>query len=531
MCRQLVAYRLVAEGSYNSPVMQSASTFEDTTPSQLRPVSGWKVYLAVLLSSLLFYSLGAQRGPAWQDSGIFQWRILNFDLFGDLGLALSHPLLILLGKAFSLLPFGPLAWRMNLVSAAAGAVAVANVTLLVRRLSGGRSWAMLAGAAFFLCHTMFWLSTICESQVLLVALFTTELHVLVSLVRRATGRGVFLLGLVNGLGLMAHNLALLALPAYALVVLYLCWSRKLPWWSVVVMILGWVVGAGGFMAMVVYEATDMGLGAAISSAFFGRSWRGSVLGGSSKAVRMGVGYILYSFPNMILPLMGVGLIVMRRRLPRPLMWAFGYLTAVYLLFAIRYPVPDQFMFFLPFYVMVSILGGMGLDWLARVKAARPLILLTILSVVLTPLIYASAPVVWPRANLPVPGRKDLPYRDPVAYWIVPWKARENSAGLFARQALQDVPDGSTIIADSTALYPLLWTKQLEMPEKSIRLLGVGRMTPEAIPIGTPDVFVVSRAHGYYPAWLDEVASLEPIGTDNILYRVAWRTPSTAPSRP
>jgi hypothetical protein len=71
---------------------------------------------------LALYAATTQQGWAWQDSGIFQWRILNFNLTGRLGLALAHPLLILLGKAMSWLPLGAPAFRINLLSALGGAV-------------------------------------------------------------------------------------------------------------------------------------------------------------------------------------------------------------------------------------------------------------------------------------------------------------------------------------------------------------------------------------------------------------------------
>ena len=108
----------------------------DTQPTDaVGSRGGAGLYLAVLGMMLALYAATTQQGPAWQDSGIFQWRILNFDLAGELGLALAHPLLIMLGKAMSFLPFGPPAFRMNLISAICGAVATANVAMLVRRFS------------------------------------------------------------------------------------------------------------------------------------------------------------------------------------------------------------------------------------------------------------------------------------------------------------------------------------------------------------------------------------------------------------
>ena len=164
-----------------------------TLPGPAAPA--WRVHVSVFVLFVAIYALTTQRGPGWQDSGIFQWRILHFDLVGWLGLALSHPLLILLGKAMSHVPLGEPAWRMNLASAVCGALAVANVAALVRRLVPRRpASAWVAAGLFGLAHTTWWLSTICESQMVLAAVFTAELHVLLSLVRRPRAHLVVLLG-------------------------------------------------------------------------------------------------------------------------------------------------------------------------------------------------------------------------------------------------------------------------------------------------------------------------------------------------
>jgi len=507
-----------------------SQTFRDGAPDAQPEKHGhrWRLYAVTFALSLLVYAATAQRGPAWQDSGIFQWRILQFDLFGWMGLALSHPLLIVLGKVFSYLPFGPGAWRVNLLSAVAGAVGVANVALLLRRLLGPRSWAPLAAGFLFFGHTLFWLATICESQALVLALFTTELHVLLSLVRRPGPEQTFLLGLVDGLASMAHNLALLALPVYGVLVLYLCAKRRCSWWSVAALAGGYVIGSGGMLAMLFVRATDVGLSAALSSALFGLRWQGQVLGGTPKAVVMGLGYVVYNFPNIALPLMIVGAVVLVRATGRIVALVFAYLTAVYFLFAVRYPVPDQFMFFLPFYAMVAVLAGIGLGRLTRGGRRRWLVVLTLASLLVTPVVYAAAPSVFRSLGLSLPGRSDLPYRDPYAYWLRPWKAGENSAGRFAAEALAAVPEKSVIIADSTSLYPLLWTKYQKFPGRSIRLLSVVQADPEAVPPGRERVFIVSRKEGRYPEWMRSQVAFVPVGRPRVLYRVVWEGDSDQP---
>ena len=496
---------------------------EPTSPTGSR--GGAVLWLAVAGLMLGLYAATAQRGPAWQDSGIFQWRILGFDLTGKFGLALAHPLLIILGKALSLLPLGPLAFRLNLASALCGAVTVANVALLVRRLSPGRPVAAWVAAGFLgLAHTPWWLSTICESQMVFAALFTTSLHVLVSLVRRPTANLALLLGAINGLALLAHNLALLALAVYGLTVISLCVRGRLRWYAVALLAAGWLVGSAGMLVLVARQAAATGLIPAVKSALFGQSWQSDVLGGSVVAVRMGVGYILYNFPNVALVLAAGGLWALRKAPMRPLRWCFCGLTAIYLMFAIRYQVMDQFMFFVPFYVMVAVLAGVGLGSLrpGAYKWAAPVALAGLLAV---PALYAAMPSIARSAHLAVPGRKDLPFRDPARYWLSPWKAGENSAGLFARAALADVPAGGMIIADSTSLYPLLWTRRVDGLGRDVDLLE--NASPRQVPPGTPNVFAVAATRGYYPPWLAEAALLEK-APEQVLYRVVWRKKPAPP---
>jgi len=484
--------------------------------------SAWRGYLAVLVVFFGLYAATAQRGCAWQDSGIYQWRILRFDLTGRLGLALSHPLLILLGRAFSAVPAGPVAWRMNLVSAVFAALAAANVFLLVRRLVPDRpASAWFAAGVFGLAHTTWWLATICESQAVFVALFTAEVNVLLSLVRRPRGHLVLLLGGLNGLALTAHNLALLAAAIHGLVVIGLCLRRRLRWHAVGLLGVGWAVGAAGLLVMVAHLAADVGPRQAVESALFGQRWKGDVLGGSLRAVLMGGGYVLYNFPNAALPLAGLGLAALRRRPGKAEARALAGFAGIFLLFAIRYTVVDQFMFFLPFYAMVAALAGVGFGRLAA-RPDRRWAAGALLTVLLGPMLYAAMPTVAGGLGLRLPGRKDLPFRNHARYWLSPWKGGEDSAGRFASAVLKHCPGDGVVIADGTSLYPLLWTREMAGSRGRCVLLATDQATRENIPFGRPNVFVVSREPGYYPAWFSGVASLAEHGRERILFRVVWR---------
>ena len=532
------------------------------------------LYAGVLLGFGLLYALTAQRGAAWQDSGEFQWRIAQGDVKGELGLALSHPLLIVLGRAFAALPFGEEAWRTNLLSAVCGAVAAANIALLVLRLAPGRPLAAWLAAGFWgLAHTPWWLATICESQALLAAIFTLELNLLLSLVRRPGLMPAAALGLASGLGWTAHNLALLALPAYGVTVLWLCARGRLRWWAVPLMIGFWCAGGSMMLALIATEAARTGLGAAIQSALFGQSWRGNVLGGSARAVVMGGGYILLNFPNLALPLAALGLWTMHKSQTPILRRAFYYLMAAYLLFAIRYTVADQFMFFLPFYALVAVAAGIGFarfvyplrgapessfdggsweGWLWR-TAGRHLpppvlrLLVVLAMLALGPVLYAVGPGVWRGLGLPKPGRTDLPFRDPVRYWLTPWKHNEDSARRFVRAAeaqLRDLPPlpeswrgprTPLVIADPTSYYPLVWSWNREVRDsessEGFDVILDSQATPQNVPVGSVRVFVVSKSPGYCPEWLTRLADLHK-GPHDVLYHVVWFQGTSVPaSRP
>ena len=80
----------------------------------------------------MLYIVSCAPGPLWQDSGLIQLRVWHNDIEGFLGLAISHPLFYILAIGAKYIPLGEFAHRVNLVSAIAAAVAVANTFLLVR---------------------------------------------------------------------------------------------------------------------------------------------------------------------------------------------------------------------------------------------------------------------------------------------------------------------------------------------------------------------------------------------------------------
>jgi hypothetical protein len=480
-----------------------------------RPGALAVTWLAVFAAFAILYGLTCQDGPSWQDSGLFQLRILAVDWQGRLGLALSHPVLIAVGQVARHLPGGSLAWRLHMISAVFSAAAMANLAVFCRRLLGGRRLpAYLAAAALGLAHTSWWLSTILECQSLYLFVLTVELNVLLGLLRRPNVPAACLLAFLAGLGWGVHNFELLAWPAWAAVTAALLWRRKLPLWTPAAMLAAWAAGGAGMIALIAREAASTGLVAAVHSALFGGTYRGSVLAMRLRPLAMGFGYVLYNFPNLVLPLSAAGVVAGYRLLRRDLWAVMVYLTAIFGVFALRYDVPDQFTFFLPFYLTLAVWAAGG----AAVLAGRHVrwVVLAAASIALNPLVYLLVPIAWQAAGLPVPGRKDLALRDPVTYWLQPWKHDEDSAERFARAALEEVPAGSLIVADGTSLRPLRWMKTQGGLGGDVRLWAGEPIRP-----GTEDVYTTSDRPKYLPEDLlgEGVRFARPEGA--MLFRIVW----------
>ncbi len=136
------------------------------------------------------------------------------DVEGFEGLALAHPLYHLVAIGAKHVPVGEFGRRVNLVSAVAAAFAVANLYLLVRLWLGKDFPAVIAAVTLAVSHTFWWHASIAEVYTLWAALFLGELVVLLEYTRTKKVGYLYGLGLLNGLALAVHMLAIIPLVCY-----------------------------------------------------------------------------------------------------------------------------------------------------------------------------------------------------------------------------------------------------------------------------------------------------------------------------
>jgi 4-amino-4-deoxy-L-arabinose transferase-like glycosyltransferase len=201
----------------------------------LVPLYFWR-WLGILFVWLALFPLYLFTMPAVVGrADTFEFQVV----IPQLGIAhpTGYPLYILLGRLFAALPFGSMAWRINLASAVFAALAA---TLLY--LAGRRLWkkpiAALLGAVLFGLTPTLWSQAVQAEVYALNALFVAAvLWLMAVMLDQAASEGVctallfrwpahfgwqrsaWLLALLIGLGLTNHLTTIILLPAALLTVL------------------------------------------------------------------------------------------------------------------------------------------------------------------------------------------------------------------------------------------------------------------------------------------------------------------------
>ncbi|UCD52817.1 MAG: DUF2723 domain-containing protein [Phycisphaerales bacterium] len=460
---------------------------------------------------------------------MIQYRVWHHDIEGFLGLALAHPLYYVIAIGAKALPIGTFAHRVNLVSAVAGAVAVANVYLLARVWLGRHFPAVIAALTLAISHTFWRHASIAETYTLWTALFLVELIMLLQYSRTRRVGYLYLLGLVNGLAIAVHLLAVIATFCYATLVVILLAKKAIRWKHAALAALLCLVGALPYEFLIVKQIFHSGeVLATLASAAFGDRWQGAVLNTDLPwhIVKENVSLLALNFPTPNLLLFFAGLIALRKGPSTALFrCVVTLLMVLFFIFAFRYAVADRYAFFIPFYAIGSLLVGLGAHTVQE-RAPHKAALLLISGFSLLPIaVYAVAPDLARRANLAPATRGDVPYRDDMVYFLQPWKTGYTGAERFAREALEAVPVDAVIYADTTTVAPLLHAQEVQGQRPDVWIITGLVRSAGAPPYGEEAfahfianhlVYVTSKRPGYYPTFLLEKYDLIESG---LLWRV------------
>jgi hypothetical protein len=171
--------------------------------------------IAVFAVALVVYVRTLLPGVSVGDWAEMQWIPAQLGIPHPTG----YPLYILLGKAFSLLPIGSLAFRAELLSAVAAAGAAGAAVLIAARLGARPVIALAAGLSLAATGELWLEATYSEMNGLHLLLMAAVIHRAIVWRAERRDRDLQLGALLAGLSISNHLLALTVVPIVILFVL------------------------------------------------------------------------------------------------------------------------------------------------------------------------------------------------------------------------------------------------------------------------------------------------------------------------
>lgn len=170
------------------------------------------VLLALLAVGLIYFYTLAPSVASQGDSG----ELVVTAWFLGVNHPPGYPLYTILAHLFTILPWGTVAWRVNLFSAITQLTTLGVFFLIFRKL-GGNLWAALGGLFGLALSYTFWLYALVAEVFPLNNLFAAILIYLTldfgAGKKKLTGKQLFILALVAGLAVFHHQTIVLIFPA------------------------------------------------------------------------------------------------------------------------------------------------------------------------------------------------------------------------------------------------------------------------------------------------------------------------------
>jgi hypothetical protein len=294
----------------------------------------------------------------------------------------GYPLYLLLGHLFTRLPFGDVGYRMNLMSACFGALAIGLHYLLLLKLTH-RPLASLAAALLLAYSFVFWSTSV------MAEVYTLHVFLMIGLILAALAwqeqqcaRWLYLLAFVFGLSLTNHLATMLLAPGLLYWLLAANAGQFRQPRRLLALLALFVLGFSLYLYLPLRYAAQPPPSGTVSLDL--ASWQDLLEVISARIFWKHmfayhwseIGAEIQDYLSMLWSnFLGVGLIAgligglaafyQRRRL----FIGLALLYLANLIFFINYDVPDKWMMFLPTYVIWAVWVGLGYDWLLA-QAAR-----------------------------------------------------------------------------------------------------------------------------------------------------------------
>jgi len=414
-------------------------------------------FAAALIAALAFYIPQVNPTVGFVDAPIYTRKAVQLDL----GIrSIDHPLFMVIAHGFTLLPLGgnP-AYRVNIASAFFGALTVALVFLVTAELLGSLRWGAYAAASGLTLWNLWWSSTEAEVYTLNTCFVLAICWAMLRFRRGGGPRWLVFAAFLTGLGVVNHQMIVLMVPGIALLG-WIAPSAKRRWlWSGTV----WIFGAVG-LSLYLYLVLRRGMSAPWSDVALeirGGEFSGRMMSGRGwlnlfEYIARFVGVTVANFDFLPLGLAIYGFLGLRQRDHKYFLFLFTCFC-VHTIFFINYQVPDRFFFYLPSYILLLPVLGLGAwrfnqRW-RRGRVSQVLVpLLLLYPIVAKPVMYRRAVPKVEEAMKKMGERltdafvPHIPGREDYLYYVYPNK-RMHTAGDIYREMMVQAPPDAMIVDD------------------------------------------------------------------------------------
>jgi hypothetical protein len=318
------------------------------------------LYLITLAPTVMYYAR-----PTLLDSAMLQTQVATLGITHPTG----YPTYIMLTHLFTYLPFGDVAYRVNLASAVYGALGVLVLYYACLRFSRRVAAAAVAALAFGVGPT-YWSQAVIAEVYTMNVLFV-GLILLALLLWRDTGRDRYLVlsAFLMGLSLSHHLTSGLLLPAGLLFVALVDYRKLLEWRLVLKGMGTFLVGLTPYLYLPIRASMNPEMNEADPTSP-GRFWD-LVSGGELTGVFLAYGpyklvqratlfgdYLLDELHWAVLAVAVIGALALVRRRAEAVLVGIPFLG--WLFYALEYEIFDFFLYFIPVYLMLAFYVAAGI---------------------------------------------------------------------------------------------------------------------------------------------------------------------------
>ncbi|MBI5410260.1 MAG: DUF2723 domain-containing protein [Nitrospirae bacterium] len=426
----------------------------------------------------------------WGDSARFALEVKNLYLGYS---ADSHPLFIVLGKAFSFLPF-ELAYSLNLLAAVSASAAVFLVYLILIEITRSKISAVVGALALCVSHA-FWLHAVTAEVYDLNAAFVAAVILCLLKWRKDPDRRapLYAAALLFGLGMTNHRIILIDLIGIVIFVLVTDFKIIKRGRALLSVFISFFAGSLLLVYVIIQKMLDKPV-TVVADTFSAEGYKDAVVKYSPKILEeigMYLSYLFYQFPlaGFILGLAGI-VALFRKDKKLALLFCLLIIMNWLLLFKLGPSYGhSKYTFYISAYTVFSILIGYGFFSLKNYledkgRSVEKLSLITAASVVLLPaLLYNVTPHLTKRLGIDLLHARPVPYRDNDEFFLNPSKRGYTGAERYAKEAFETASAGSVIISDYTPYTVLKYLQDVKGVRTDvllIRIAGHGGVIPKIL---------------------------------------------------